>query len=161
MDMSTVLEKQQARLKWLQHSCMMTNPNDYSLQSDSMPHFHGFFDNGDNVHLEGQPETFLGSSDFSIGGSGLVANDKMGLVRTDVAAYSTEIYYCLSRTSSCQVGVELGGAARMEEDVALMEETQSDNQRDSSKKRKAEVCIIFVLTPSSFSGDSQICCRNL
>lgn len=161
MDMSTVLEKQQARLKWLQHSCMMTNPNDYSLQSDSMPHFHGFFDNGDNVHLEGQPETFLGSSDFSIGGSGLVANDKMGLVRTDVAAHSNEIYYCLSRTSSCQVGVELGGAARMEEDVALMEETQSDNQRDSSNKRKAEVCIIFVLTPSSFSGDSQICCRNL
>ncbi|KAF2290742.1 hypothetical protein GH714_015280 [Hevea brasiliensis] len=90
------VEKQQARLKWLQH---------YSLQSDSMPHFLGFFDNGDTVHSKRRPGKFLGSSD---------------LEKYDVAALSIEIDHCLPKTSCRQVGIELEEAAKME-DGALME----------------------------------------
>jgi len=172
MDMS-VLERQQARFKWL---LLLQQENNYvnqynSIESCSMPPdlFHGFFDhesmNGDRIDWKEQPEIYLGNNDlpkyggFSLNGREFVANNKMDFGEAEVTARSLEIDHCLSRTSSCQIGVV--EAAKIEEvvavnvageDVTLMENKQSNHgRRDNSNKRKAEVCL-FTFTPSSFNS---------
>ena len=167
MDM-TVLERQQARFKWLlQHNYV----NQYnSLESCSMPtdQFHGFVDhesmNGDIIDWKKKPEMYLGNNDlpkyggFSLNGTGLVANNRMDFGQAEVAG-SVEIDRCLSRTSSCQIGVveaakieEKVVAIKVAEDLTLMENKQSNNGNgDNSNKRKAEVCL-FIFTPSSFNS---------
>lgn len=159
MDMS-VLERQQARFKWL---LLLQQENNYvnqynSIESCSMPPdlFHGFFDhesmNGDRIDWKEQPEIYLGNNDlpkyggFSLNGTEFVANNKMDFGEAEVTARSLEIDHCLSRTSSCQIGVV--EAAKIEEvvavnvageDVTLMENKQSNHgRRDNSNKRKAE-----------------------
>ncbi|XP_011003718.1 PREDICTED: transcription factor HBI1-like isoform X2 [Populus euphratica] len=160
MDM-TVLERQQTRFKWLQQLQQQQNNyvNQYnSLESCSMPtdQFHGFVDhesmNGDIIDWKKKPEMYLGNNDlpkyggFSLNGTGLVANNRMDFGQAEVAG-SVEIDRCLSRTSSCQIGVE--EAAKTEEkvvaikvageDLTLMENKQSNNgSGDNSNKRKAE-----------------------
>ncbi|KAG6767921.1 hypothetical protein POTOM_026812 [Populus tomentosa] len=159
MDMS-VLERQQARFKWL---LLLQQENNYvnqhnSIESCSMPTdlFHGFFDhesvNGDRIDWKEQPEIYLGNNDlpkyggFSLNDTEFVANNKMDFGEAEVTTRSLEIDHRLSRTSSCQIGVV--EAAKIEEvvavnvaceDVTLMESKQSNHgRRDNSNKRKAE-----------------------
>ncbi|KAH8508343.1 hypothetical protein H0E87_010462 [Populus deltoides] len=155
----TVLERQQARFKWLLLQQQNNYVNQYnSLESCSMPtdQFHGFVDhesmNGDIIDWKKKPEMYLGNNDlpkyggFSLNGTGLVANNRMDFGQSEVAG-SVEIDRCLSRTSSCQIGVV--EAAKIEEkvvaikvageDLTLMENKQSNNgSGDNSNKRKAE-----------------------
>ncbi|KAL9394009.1 hypothetical protein Peur_013294 [Populus x canadensis] len=159
MDM-TVLERQQARFKWLLQQQQQQNNyvNQYnSLESCSMPtdQFHGFVDhesmNGDIIDWKKKPEMYLGNNDlpkyggFSLNGTGLVANNRMDFGQAEVAG-SVEIDRCLSRTSGCQIGVveaakieEKVVAIKVAEDLTLMENKQSNNGNgDNSNKRKAE-----------------------
>ncbi|KAL9356995.1 hypothetical protein Peur_050248 [Populus x canadensis] len=155
----TVLERQQARFKWLLLQQQNNYVNQYnSLESCSMPtdQFHGFVDhesmNGDIIDWKKKPEMYLGNNDlpkyggFSLNGTGLVANNRMDFGQSEVAG-SVEIDRCLSRTSSCQIGVV--EAAKIEEkvvaikvageDLTLMENKQFNNgSGDNSNKRKAE-----------------------
>ncbi|KAJ6378809.1 hypothetical protein OIU78_028937 [Salix suchowensis] len=159
MDM-TVLERQQARFKWLLQQQQENNHvSQYDpLESCSVPTdlFHGFFDhesmNGDRIDWKKQPEIYLGNNDlpnyggFSLNGTEFVASNKMDFGESEVTARPLEFDHCLSRTSSCQTGVV--EAAKIEkvvsvnvagEDVTLMENKESNlGRRDNSNKRKAE-----------------------
>ncbi|KAJ6678640.1 BHLH FAMILY PROTEIN [Salix viminalis] len=159
MDM-TVLERQQARFKWLLQQQQENNHvSQYDpLESCSVPTdlFHGFFDhesmNGDRIDWKKQPEIYLGNNDlpnygvFSLNGTEFVASNKMDFGELEVTARPLEFDQCLSRTSSCQTGVV--EAAKIErvvsvnvagEDVTLMENKESNRgRRDNSNKRKAE-----------------------
>lgn len=161
MDM-TVLERQQARFKWLLQQQQENNHvSQYDpLESCSVPTdlFHGFFDhesmNGDRIDWKKQPEIYLGNNDlpnyggFSLNGTEFVASNKMDFGESEVTARPLEFDHCLSRTSSCQTGVV--EAAKIErvvsvnvagEVVTLMENKESNHgRRDNSNKRKVEVC---------------------
>lgn len=171
MDM-TVLEKQQARLKWLnQHSNYVNQNINTSIEPCSIQQFQDFFDhaaavNGDYVvdNWKRKPEMHLGSSSQPNVSNNILENglefagNKIDFFQAEEGISCLEIDHCLSRTSSCQKGAvevprvekEVMVAEVADEDEGLMDKVQPLNGIDSKNKREAEVCFT-VLTLSSFT----------
>ncbi|KAJ4849614.1 hypothetical protein Tsubulata_048290 [Turnera subulata] len=149
----TVLERQQARLKWLQQLHSYGNQQNV-LESSSMPQFQGFFghtpETGELVDSKKKPGMYLGSSglprygDFSLAASEIEDN-KLDLVQAELRNRHPEIHHCLSRTSSFHMGLD--DSANIEklvenatgEDVTLKGKTQTSLKRLSPNKRKQEL----------------------
>ncbi|XP_017969936.1 PREDICTED: transcription factor HBI1 isoform X2 [Theobroma cacao] len=141
MDM-TVLERQQARLKWQQQQNYgVQNNNPIELCASSVPQIQGFlgssFGSGQLVEMK-KPEVYLGSDDFpkfvnlSVAGPEFSAS-KMDLVPPEAAAD-----YCISRTSSCQMTAFQTAVMNEEREDVILKKMESTTGRESFNKRKVE-----------------------
>ncbi|WRX07523.1 Myc-type [Theobroma cacao] len=141
MDM-TVLERQQARLKWQQQQNYgVQNNNPIELRASSVPQIQGFlgssFGSGQLVEMK-KPEVYLGSDDFpkfvnlSVAGPEFSAS-KMDLVPPEAAAD-----YCISGTSSCQMTAFQTAVMNEEREDVILKKMESTTGRESFNKRKVE-----------------------
>ncbi|XVF62047.1 hypothetical protein PTKIN_Ptkin08bG0185800 [Pterospermum kingtungense] len=129
----TVLDRQQARLKWLQQqNHVVQNDNPVGFCASSGPQFHGLvggsLGSGQIVELK-NPEVYLGSDDFHKFVNFSVAVPEFGATKIDSKPPETAADYCVSRTSSCQ----------MEGEDVVLEKMESATGKESFNKRKAEV----------------------
>ncbi|XP_022752141.1 transcription factor HBI1-like [Durio zibethinus] len=141
MDMR-VLERQQARLKWLlqQQDYVVQNNNPVELCVSSVPQFQGLIGgnlgSGQLVELK-MPEVYLGSDDFHKLVNLSVAGPEFGISKMDLVPPEGAADYCISRTSSCQMTAR---TALMKEggEGVILEKIESTTGRESFNKRKAE-----------------------
>ncbi|XVF59641.1 hypothetical protein PTKIN_Ptkin07bG0292200 [Pterospermum kingtungense] len=145
MDM-TVLERQEARLKWMQQNHVVQNNINHPVELCAstctvVPQFQGFLgrnlgSSGEVVEVKNKPEVLMWGDEFhrfvnfSVAGPDQFGANKMDLVPPEAAED-----YCISRTSSCQMTAFQTGVRK--EDV-ILEKMESSNDRGSFKKRKSE-----------------------
>ncbi|XVF17915.1 hypothetical protein REPUB_Repub10bG0166000 [Reevesia pubescens] len=128
-----VLERQQARLKWLQQQNYVV----VELCSSSVPQFQGLLE---GVELK-KPEVYLGSNDFgklvnfSVAGA---AGPEFGGSKMDLVTPEAVADYCISRTSSCQMTAFQTAVMKEEGEGVVLENMMSTTGRESFNKRKAE-----------------------
>ncbi|XWS33775.1 hypothetical protein CRYUN_Cryun22dG0112500 [Craigia yunnanensis] len=142
MDM-TVLERQQARLKWQQQqqNFMLQNNNPVELCASSVPQFQGLLGgnigSGQLVELK-KPEIYLGSDDFHKFVNFSVAGPEFGASQMDLVPPEAAADCCISRTSSCQMTAFQTAVMKEEGEDVILEKMESTTGRERFNKRKAE-----------------------
>ncbi|XWS42071.1 hypothetical protein CRYUN_Cryun17cG0137600 [Craigia yunnanensis] len=141
MDM-TMLERQEARLKWLQQqNYVVQNNNPVELCASSVPQFQGLLggssSSGQLVELK-KPEVSLGSDDFHKFVNFSVDRPEFGASKMDLVPPEAAADYCISRTSSCQMTAFQTAVSKEEGEDVILEKMESTTGRESFNKRKTE-----------------------
>ncbi|OMO56943.1 hypothetical protein CCACVL1_26157 [Corchorus capsularis] len=140
----TVLERQQARLKWVQQQqqeqnyVVQNNSNPVELCASSVPQFQALFASslGSRQLVEqNRPEVYLGSDEFPKFVNFSVAGHGPDFV---VAAPKAAADYSISRTSSCQMTAFQSAGMKEDGDNVILDKMESTTCGESLNKRKAE-----------------------
>ncbi|XWS45431.1 hypothetical protein CRYUN_Cryun15aG0136300 [Craigia yunnanensis] len=143
MDM-TMLERQQARLKWMQQqqNYVIQNNNPVELCASSVLQLQGLLGvnlgSGELVELK-KPEVYLSSDDFHKFVNFSVAGPEFGASKMDLVPSEAAADYCISGTSSCQMTAFQTAVMKEKGEEVILEKMESTTGRESFNKRKAEV----------------------
>ncbi|XVE87314.1 hypothetical protein DITRI_Ditri18aG0107600 [Diplodiscus trichospermus] len=138
----TVLERQQARMKWLQQQNPgVPNNNLVDLCANSVPQFQGLLgcSLGSRQFVEQKtPELYLVSDDFQKFVNFSVAGPEFGASKMDSVQPEAASDYCISRTSSCQMSAIQIAVGKDEGEDVILDKMESTIGRESFNKRKSE-----------------------
>ncbi|OMO84449.1 hypothetical protein COLO4_22056 [Corchorus olitorius] len=156
----TVLERQQARLKWVQQQQQEQNymvqnnsNNPVELCASSVPQFQALFGStlGSRQLVEqNRPEVYLGSDEFPKFVNFSVAGHGPDFV---VAAPEAAADYSISRTSSCQMTAFQSAGMKEDGDNVILEKMESTTCGESLNKRKAEAVVDHKCKDKKIKGE--------